>query len=187
MKQRTWYRWLVAMVILIAMFQLPLGASAAGEDYGTRTDAVAVLRQAMVERKNDITVKIAGTPSASDEQLDTYADQILELALEHTGKPKEGDYLRFHLNNWGCSQNYYESGGVGYYELSYNIQYHDSAEHQAYVDTEIQRILDTRELDGKSDVDKLREVYDYLTLCVHYDYEHLNHSESVSEKSCYEI
>ena len=133
-------------------------------DYDT---AVQAVRDQAAARKDRAYLKV------SEDLLDQVQDgKLWDDVFAHTGNPKEGDYLLY--------------SGAFFYQESAEIQedgswivvlkfysYYDSAEQEAAVDQEVERIVTLLGLrDGaKSKYDKVSAIYDYITSTVAYDFD----------------
>lgn len=86
--------------------------SSEADEYVEGLDAgAAVMREAMERRETDITVKVV-----TDD--DGALEIIPVLALEETGVPTQGDYLRWTYGGWEAEQSGYVSGGMYYLSIT---------------------------------------------------------------------
>ena len=67
--------------------------------------------------------------------------EIFEGALEHTGDPEEGDYLRFQYENCTASAKPVAENGEKAVLLTYSLSYYDNAEHEDSLDEKVEAIL----------------------------------------------
>ena len=73
-----------------------------GQEQGvSQEEALLLLRQQMVNRPDTVSVRIEGEALAGDG-----AKALLQRVWEHTGNPKEGDYLFKHYGGAGISTRY---------------------------------------------------------------------------------
>ena len=145
--------------------------------YGSVTEVAGDIRDYMTNRTESFTVYLF-QPDTDEEDavtaINTASELAFELALEHTGIPVEGDYLRWHWaywqTNWSAS---YTDGGYNV-TITYAIDYYTTAAQEQEMDRAVDALL--AELDVAEDTDyrKIRAVYDYLCENVTYDYENLN-------------
>ena len=152
-------------------------------DFGAKSDAIADLRQAMVDRADTITVYFTSTNGdGKAEALD-----VLEQAMDHTGNPVEGDYLRWHRSDigYGYYEDPYYSNGVYYQAAMFNLTYYTTAQQEAEMTDTVNTLLDNLNLDGKDDYQKFSAIYDYICANVTYDYEHLEDKTYMLKQSAY--
>ena len=138
----------------------PLPA-AASSSCSTLEEAAAIIRAGMKARENSISVNYSGS-----ESFDT--DKVLALAVAHTGLPTEGDYLKFQYGGWRLSA----LGG----EYRFQFTYYTDAEQEAELDAAIDELLAGLNLNGKSEYEKTRAVYDFVCANTVYDKTNLNNS-----------
>ncbi len=117
-------------------------------------EAAAVIRAGMKARQTSVVLRYTGV-------LPFPVEDALELALSHTGDPREGDYLRFQYGGWGLSA----SGGV----YTFRFSYFTDAEQEAEMDAAVDALLSALALSGRSDYEKTRLIYDYVCEHVAYD------------------
>lgn len=152
-------------------------------DFGTKSDAIADLRQAMIERADTITVYFTSTNADGKEE----ALDLLEQAMDHTGNPVEGDYLRWHRSDigYGYYEDPYYSNGVYYQTAMFNLTYYTTAQQEAEMTDTVNTLLDNLNLDGKDDYQKFSAIYDYVCANITYDYEHLYDDNYTLKQSAY--
>ena len=68
----------------------------------------------------------------------------------------------------------YISNGVYSFSIPFTACYYDDAQQEAEMDVAVLQLLDTLNLDGKSDYEKIKGVYDYICSNVNYDDTNLN-------------
>ncbi|MBR6808143.1 MAG: leucine-rich repeat protein, partial [Clostridia bacterium] len=137
--------------------------------YGTVDEAVSLLREGLTERRAVTNVFIK-----SDVTMDTYDfGDIYYLATEHTGRPTEGDYIKYNTGGVSYSGSYTVVDGVYYYQISYSPAWYSTAEQEAEMDAAVAALLTELNLDGKDDYTKIRAIYDYMCDNMTYDYDGL--------------
>lgn len=127
--------------------------------------AVAVLREQMVQRQPVVAVSFEWDNAESQIMKD-----VFNAALSHTGVPKEGDYLYWHMKK--CSmQMLAQPLDDERYELTltYTLTYRSTAEQEAQVDVAVQTLLDQLDVYGAGDYEKVCAIYDYICENVKYD------------------
>lgn len=150
-------------------------------DYVSMATAAKQIRKAMVNREPYVTVRCTTT----DSDLSGALEEIFEKALAHTGKPKEGDYLKFTHGGWEANGSYISEGDTYYLDVSYDLYYYTTAKQEAMVDDYIDDLLDDLDLEDNSDYQKIKGIYDYITETVRYDYDHLNDSSYMLQYTAY--
>ena len=151
--------------------------------YESADDACSMLREAMTERREVIKMCLLTDIAASDSE--PIIDAIFEKALEHTGKPQEGDYLRFQYEKCRASAEPVSTGGQAAVLITYNISYYTTDEQEKATEKKVEEILESLDLDGKTEKEKADAVYDYICSNVSYDYEHLGESDYSLKRTAY--
>ncbi len=161
--------------------------SVSEETYTTVEEAGAFLRQEMVDREENVVVNIAiprsDTPTADRNRV---WREVLNSAFEHTGNPIEGDYLRWHsgaVSSSGTSYTFEDD--VMLLHLKYTAAYYSTLEQEQELTAAIQSLLQELNLEGKSDYEKVRLIYDYICQNVTYDYDNLNDDTYVLKRTAY--
>ena len=153
-----------------ALEDIPLlDAPDAEEDPEYLTSEADVISQIRANYKNrveafDIYYKTTDTLHIED--LEALAD----AALEHTGVPTEGDYLRWSRQFASYSLGGQTDGRTNYYCFAFQVGYHASAGHEALVDEAIAKLHAELALDQLSGYRSLKAIYDWLCDNVTYDY-----------------
>ena len=150
------------------------------EYYTNIKDAAEYFREQMKARSESITVPYQITGS-----YETLSEDISNEAMVHTGKPTEGDYLRFQYGGWESSTSGYSSGDTYYLTITYTMTYYTSAEQEAELTEAINNLVQELDLDRKSDYEKIKAVYDYITDNVTYDYENLDNDDYTLKATAY--
>ncbi len=150
-------------------------------DYASSiSEAGTVLRSGLEERAETIEVLY---------QTDTYDSglwsSILSSAVEHTGVPTQGDYLRYSYVGYVGSWNYYISNGIYYLTFVYTMTYSADADQENEVTEKLESVMASLDLDEKSNYEKISAVYDYICENVTYDYTNLSDSDYILKYSAY--
>lgn len=133
-------------------------------DYFTTVEeAGAYLRQQMVNRETTVEFQF----TAENFSQATF-DVIYEEAIKHTGVPTEGDSLNFVCGGWASGA----SGIVGdpFLTVTYNITYYTDAAQEGALTSAINDLKANLNLDGKTDYQIIKGIYDYMTANIAYDY-----------------
>lgn len=138
-----------------------------GYFHASGDDAAAELREAMKERRQEVTIRLLR--EVDQESLKKLIGALMELATEHTGDPKEGDYIKYQYGRYdGSAKTSNVNGSMGV-TVSYKISYYDSATQESILDAKVREIMESLDLDGKSDYEKLEAIHDYICDNVEYD------------------
>ena len=138
-------------------------------EYGTLSEAVADLREAMVKRQEYVTVHLR---SASDDYYSLF-DQVFFEALEHTGNPVEGDYLVWQFLGWSGDLSMSWDGSRYCYDFNFYISYYTTPAQEAVMDAEVEKLLDRLDLYDSPDYYKVKGIYDWICANITYDHENL--------------
>ena len=136
-------------------------------EYLEFSEAALYIRKQMLQRNNSFSVGVISETHSTDAEYMQFVESIVAQAIAHTGVPNEGDYLKWHYS--GCSCDVFDDSN-GNITLSFSMQYYTTAEQEAIVDKEVDKILKTLNLQGKSDYEKLLAVYEYICSNVEYDH-----------------
>ena len=138
--------------------------------YTDLEEAGAVLRKQIVNRNEKATVCFESTESDPRK----VSRDVFDAALVHTGVSDEGDYLKWNYGGYKAGISYYPKGGKYFYTFTYLVDYYTTAEQEAVLAEEIDKLIASLNLSGKGHFDKIMAVHDYLRDNVQYDYTHLN-------------
>ena len=144
--------------------------------------AATYIREQMTQRKTVIT----GSFEISDmENMNSVFETIADQIFIPTSKSDEGDYLKQH--NSGMSWNYEAAFNGSVTTFSYELQtsYYTTLEQEQEVADKIDEVLAELSLDGLSDYEKAKEIYNYIAINVSYDYEHLGDSSYMLSHTAY--
>ena len=160
-------------------------------EYRTTLEAVgADMREAMEYRSESITVYYQTTnltyPSESfSDDVKAIMRDIFDAAVVHTGEPTEGDYLRWHYAGWKCSVKPELKGNMFLLTFTYTMTYYTTYEMEEMVTEKVDEVLESLDLDGKSDYNKILAVYDYICDNIEYDYDNLYNDSYKLKHSAY--
>ena len=142
-------------------------------DYLSLDEAAAVMRQEMINRSDVIYLNFYLDYSDPRVGQGDFLDVLLDATFEHTGQPKEGDYLYLHYG--GCSADYGwdYSGSREYYSTTIYMGYYTTGAQEQELDRAVEALLEELALDGRSEYEKVKAIYDYMAENIRYDYDHL--------------
>ena len=140
--------------------------AADGIAYETQVERIGQkLRAAMIARQTKVTLYYKMPNGASIPW-----SAFLESAFAHTGKPNEGDYLRFHCRAYKARAEKYQRDGALCCTITYEFTYLTNAEQERVVDEAVQRVHAQIYRDGMSRYELARAIYDYICSHVTYDF-----------------
>lgn len=157
-----------AMVLLSGAIVQP-AATAASVRYTGLQDTVsayvdektaAEVRSYFRNRVTEFSIMLPENLKVTKEEMPQLLQQLLYDAFEETGSGSEGDYLRFAVKNYNVA-----STGR---EVHFSMQYYTTAEQEKAVDKKASEILSKLALDGQTDYEKIRRIYDHITNSVTY-------------------
>lgn len=142
--------------------------------YENVEDAGKALREEMKRRNSTIKLKYKVSGAVDETFVQTLTNNIVTEAFKHTGVPTEGDYIEKQMRGYQAGMSYYSDGSAYYLTITYNIPYYTNAQQEAEVDSKITEVIKGLNLDGASDYQKVKEIYDYICKNVTYDYTNLD-------------
>ena len=146
-------------------------------------EAGVKLREAMIKRSEVVEICLLTDTAASESE--PIIDAVFEKALEHTGEPDEGDYLRFQYERCSASAEPAATEGRTAVLITYNISYYTTAEQEEATGEKVAEIVEGLDLEGKTEKEKADAVYDYICSNVSYDYEHWGESDYSLKRTAY--
>lgn len=167
---RAWIALLLSLVLAVGSV-MPVTAAEETEAVqeviacADRDEAVVALRESMEKRRQTITVTFLSPVYDSQVPKDVYY-----AALDHTGVPTQGDYLRWGLRK--CSIGIVAQEEAGQYRLTvtYTPVYYTTAEQESEMDAAVKALLDQLDVYKASDYEKVCAIYDYICANVIYDH-----------------
>lgn len=184
MKTKRFLSFLFAFVLVLNLSAFPVSATEMPE---TMEAAAVTLREGIKNWENLVTVTFtvdAGSFSGTTAAANTLAQQVLDLALAHTGAPDEGDYLRFNIGYMEPnSVNFGKQGDSWQFTVTYYFAYWTTPEQESELDERIEELVQALDLrnDQLTAYQKVCAIYNYICGNVVYDYENL-HDDSYGLK-----
>lgn len=153
------------------------------QEAGSADEAAVILRKGMENREARIAIRC---PADAITPTDGILDEIVEKAMEETGVPTQGDYIRWTYAGWSGSYSL-ESDDEGlHYVFVYDCKYYTTAAQEAELSEKIDSVLQSLDInDESSDYDVICAVYDYICANVSYDYDNLDDSEYLLKYTAY--
>lgn len=136
--------------------------------HGTVKEAGAQLRGAMVERNSTVTIgyQMTGYTQEAAEQI---LNDVVKEAVKHTKNPKEGDYLKWQYTGFQGNIEGEIRDGVAYLIFTYTFTYCTDAAKEAEMDQTVDSLLQSLALEGKTEYEKVKAIYDYICGNVSYN------------------
>jgi hypothetical protein len=150
----------------------------------TIREAGIELRNEMKERKKTVVIKY----KAIEEDYITLLHDIFNEAVTHTGVSTEGDYLERQYAGWSAKYKYSHTDGdiILPVTLIYTITYYTTAAQEKTMDAEVAKVLKSLNLDGCSNYEKVKKIYDYICKNVAYDYTNANNKDNTLKYTGYQ-
>ena len=147
------------------------GFEGEGNQCSSPEEVIEALREGLVNREENPTATLV-TTRAYHEETELQTD-ILNSLFDHTGAPKEGDYLRRDIGYSEISMGISGTTQDGVTTWTYtfiltDVNYFTTAAQEREMDQEVSRVLSSLALDGKSQKEKIDAIYNYLIRNVKY-------------------
>lgn len=157
------------IVICIITAAVPLSASAENT-YSDVAAAVENLRKGMIDRESEIAVYLKTDTAPTEESV----KEIFELALKETGASTAGDYLHWHIGQYGIGGTYSIKNGYYYCDFIFTVDYYTTAAQEEELTKAVNELLDSFGFTSDTaDITKLKTIYDYICANVTYDFDNL--------------
>ena len=143
------------------------------------SEAAKLLRNAMVKRTESIKfIRAFASKEERDNNWTSEFSNIMDAALQHTGNPEEGDYLKWQYKGWSSRGGTGSEEGVYFATYTYNISYFTTAQQEKQVGDKVNVILSGIS-SSASDYEVAKKIYDYICRNVKYDYPGASHSSNI--------
>ena len=147
------------------------GFEGEGTPCSSPEEVIEALREGLVNRQENPTATLVTTRAYHEETR--FLTDIQDSLFDHTGAPKEGDYLRRDIGyseiTMGISGT--TQDGVTTWTYTFiltDVNYFTTAAQEREMDQEVSRVLSSLALDGKSQKEKIDAIYNYLIRNVKY-------------------
>lgn len=147
------------------------GFEGEGTQCSSPEEVIEALREGLVNREGNPTATLVTTRAYHEET--GFLTDIQDSLFDHTGAPKEGDYLRRDIGyskiTMGISGT--TQDGVTTWTYTFiltDVNYFTTAAQEREMDQEVSRVLSSLALDGKSQKEKIDAIYNYLIRNVKY-------------------
>ncbi|MBQ3216016.1 MAG: leucine-rich repeat protein, partial [Oscillospiraceae bacterium] len=133
----------------------------------TLDEAVVVLREGLENRTASVRIALPDGHTPAEE--DAY--YVWNNALEETGVPTQGDYIRWHWSGWGCAWDYEWTGSFYRYFMTFTVSYYTTSAQETELTAEVNKIIDSFGFTSStSDYDKVKTIHAWVTDNITYDY-----------------
>ena len=150
-------------------------------DFSTREYVVQELRDAMIERKNEIYLYYVTDVELTEADIDA----LMADAFTDGDSVLDGDYLYFHVVDYIAFWEPIIDGGRYYNVIGFGVVYSTTAEQEQALADKINELRPTI-CDGKvNDYQKIKSIYDYILTNVVYDLENVENLENVTQHTAY--
>jgi len=144
----------------------------------TLDDVVVTLRSALENRTPSVRIALPDGHTPAEE--DAY--YVWSNALEETGVPTQGDYIRWHWSGWGCEWDYEWTGSFYRYFMTFTVSYYTTSAQETELTVEVNKIIDSFGFTSStSDYDKVKTIHAWVTDNITYDYT----SSGSMKQTCY--
>ena len=147
------------------------GFEGEGTQCSSPEEVIEALREGLVNREGNPTATLVTTRAYHEET--GFLTDIQDSLFDHTGAPKEGDYLRRDIGYSEISMGISGTTQDGVTTWTYtfiltDVNYYTTAAQEREMDQEVSRVLSSLALDGKSQKEKIDAIYNYLIRNVKY-------------------
>lgn len=149
----------IALLLCFALAVSTAAPVAAQEEavFQDLDEAVAALRTALVAREETIVIRLHWETEDT-----TVSNLLLSKALEHTGHPKQGDYLYRSLRRCTITPAVQQQEAGYLLSFTYCPVYYTTAQQEAQLDGAVEALLQQLDLWDATDYQKVSAIYDYI-------------------------
>lgn len=157
-------------------------------------ELAATARDYMVNRENEFILYGRYTTNQPIDQatFDSYIADLLKIAMseELANSSSAGDYLKWSWNTYNVTANFayqnINSTYIYYLNLNFNFVYYTTNEQEQILNMHIKEYIN-QNIDVENDTvyEKVKNIYDYITESVRYDYTNLNNSNYTLKYTAY--
>ena len=128
--------------------------------------------------------------SYDDDISALFSDHLFPLAEEnifpHNGNPTEGDYALWHYAGAGYSiSNYEYTPDAIIITFTTSTEYYTTEAQEAKLTTKLNQVMESLDLDTKSEYEKVKAIFDYIASHVTYDRDNLGNSSYTLKHTAY--
>lgn len=135
-------------------------------------DIVEGVRSAMTRRADTISIRYRSEVENMD-QIEQMVARIMDSAMEETGQPAQGDYLRYQCGGYEAHYQYGIDKDRYAYTITIKPDYYTDVQEEERVTDRISSILEELAFTKETgEEEKIQAIYDYVRSNVEYDYMH---------------
>lgn len=139
-------------------------------EYKNVQTAAKELKDQLLKRMPKVTVKVKD--ATLPENAGILFNDIFERAYEEDpSAPDAGDYLRYNVYDMAVEPGVYQYADTYYYQFIISPVYCTDAEQEKFVADYVSNTVAGLKLEGKTDDEKVKAIYDHVTSHVKYDNE----------------
>ncbi len=152
------------------------------QSFETFDAAVDYLREQMIARETTVSVQVPSSVSEANKGEEGFHKTLLDAALAHTEEcsGQEGDALRW---QYGGARMSMSSSST--YTVTYTISYYTTLAQEQELTKKVNEALNSLNLSGKTDYQKVKAIHDYICDTTDYDYDNLNNNEQKIKFTAY--
>ena len=144
--------------------------------------------EAAAQWETDFSVKYQC--SYNDDISIVFSENLFPLAEEnifpHNGNPTEGDYARWTYSGAGYSiSDYEDSSDALIITFTTSTEYYTTKAQEAALTTKLNQVMESLDLDTKTEYEKVKAIFDYIASHVTYDYDNLNNQSYKLKHTAY--
>ena len=128
---------------------------------------------------------ISGSFVIADMTLSEVYEELSSRVFEYTSNGKEGDYLKNSCAGWSWSYGSSTDSGVTTFSYELQVTYRTTAEQEEELSNKIDEVIEELSLNGLTEYEKVKKIYDYIVTNVAYDYVHVNDSSYMLAHTAY--
>ncbi|MGB4661137.1 MAG: transglutaminase domain-containing protein [Mobilitalea sp.] len=157
---------ILAFLIVLLCFASPSAAYA--QSYNTKADVLKAIRTNLIQRDSEFTLE--ATAAAMNEIGQTNDLYDLVIAYDSSKSFKDGDYLKFSINQWNYLQTSYSEDGKNVNNvLEFRLDYSTTADQEKAVNAKIKSVITSLNLEDASDYKKVKAIHKYIIKRADYD------------------
>ena len=148
-------------------------------------EVVGRLRDSLKNRSKEINISFSLQNDYMDD-ISPFVRELMEFAMEETGEPDEGDYIRYQLGGYTFSYGHEAVRGGYRYSVSIQPVYYSTQNQERQTAEKVKEILAELSLpENAGDFEKILTVHDYLAENVSYDVVHKNNDYHTLKSTAY--
>ena len=127
--------------------------------------------------------------SNNDNVSTVFSEYLFPLAEEnifpHNGNPTEGDYARWTYAGAGYSYSGDETSDALIVSFNTSVEYYTTEAQEAALTAKLNQVMESLDLDTKTEYEKVKAIFDYIASHVTYDYDNLNNQSYKLKHTAY--